>query len=52
MSSVAVPDPGHPGDFLFDFTPQAEEALDRFAAHGMHVVRSTDPIAEWPGIEL
>jgi nicotinamidase-related amidase len=52
MSSVAVPDPERPGAFLFDFTPQAEEALERFASHGMHVVRSTDPIAEWPGIEL
>jgi len=52
MSSVAVPDREHPGAFLFDFTPQAEEALDRFAAAGMHVVTSADPIAEWPGIAL
>jgi len=52
MSSVAVPDPERPGSFRFDFTPQAEEALDRFAAAGMHVVRSVDPIEGWPGIEL
>ena len=47
MSSVAVPDPEREGEFLFDFTPQAEEALHRFAEAGMHVVRSTDPIESW-----
>ncbi len=52
MSSVAVPDPERPGEFLFDFTPQAEEALDRFAAAGMHVVSSTEPIADWLEIGL
>lgn len=52
MSAVAVPDPAHPGGFVFDFTPQAEEALARFSAAGMHVVRSTDPITEWPRIDL
>lgn len=46
MSSVAVPD-GH-GGFLADFTPQAEQALARYANAGMHIVRSTDPIASWP----
>jgi nicotinamidase-related amidase len=49
MTPVAVPDPGRPGTFLFDFTPQAEEALDRFRAAGMHVVSSTTPMDEWPG---
>jgi nicotinamidase-related amidase len=52
MSPVAVPDSERPGEFLFDFTPQAEAALERFAAAGMHVVRSTQPMAEWPGIAL
>jgi len=33
-----------------DYTPQANEAFHKFAAAGMHVVRSTDPIANWPGI--
>ena len=51
MSAVAVPDPEHPGNFVFDFTPQAEEALERWAAAGMRVVRSTEPIAEW-GLNL
>jgi nicotinamidase-related amidase len=52
MSSVAVPDPGRPGEFVFDFTPQAQAALQRFAAEGMHVVRSTEPMASWPGMKL
>ena len=50
MSAVAVPDPERPGQFIFDFTPQAEEALERWAAAGMHVVDSTQPMPEWPGI--
>lgn len=48
MSAVAVPDPARPGHFLADFTPQAEDALRRFAAAGMHVVRSTDAMEDWP----
>jgi nicotinamidase-related amidase len=35
-----------------DYTEQAHEAFQRFANEGMHVVRSTDPIDSWPGIEL
>jgi nicotinamidase-related amidase len=50
MSAVTVPD--GKGGFVADFTPQAEAALGRFADAGMHVVRSTDPIATWPGIGL
>jgi nicotinamidase-related amidase len=30
-----------------DYTPQADEAFRKFASAGMHVVRSTDPIANW-----
>ncbi len=52
MSAVAVPDPARPGSFLFDFTPDAEAALQRFAAEGMNVVRSTDPITSWPGLPV
>jgi nicotinamidase-related amidase len=33
-----------------DWTDEADAAFERFAAAGMHVVRSTTPIAEWPGI--
>ena len=35
---------------VMDYTEQATEAFQRFAAAGMHVVRSTDPITTWPGI--
>jgi nicotinamidase-related amidase len=44
MSAVVVPGA--------DFTPQAEQALAEFAAAGMHVVKSTDPIESWPGIRI
>jgi nicotinamidase-related amidase len=50
MSAVTVPD--GKGGFVADFTPQADEALRRFADAGMHVVRSTDPIQGWPDIQL
>jgi nicotinamidase-related amidase len=33
-----------------DYTAEADAAFDRFAAAGMHVVRSTEPIESWPGI--
>ena len=32
-----------------DYTENADEAFSRFAAVGAHVVRSTEPIASWPG---
>lgn len=44
MSAVVVPGA--------DFTPQAEAALERFRNAGMHVVKSTDPIRSWPGVNL
>lgn len=47
MSSVTVPDPERPGRFLFDFTPQTEQALARLAEAGMHVVESVRPMEEW-----
>jgi nicotinamidase-related amidase len=34
-----------------DYTDQADAAFRRFAEAGMHVVRSTDPIATWPGMQ-
>jgi nicotinamidase-related amidase len=33
-----------------DYTDEANAAFERFAAAGMHVVRSIVPLAEWPGI--
>lgn len=44
-SAVVVPG-------IIDFTDQADEAFAKFANAGMHVVRSTDPIDSWPGINL
>lgn len=35
-----------------DYTEQADAAFRRFADAGMHIVRSTDPIPNWPGIRL
>jgi nicotinamidase-related amidase len=35
-----------------DYTDQANEAFQRFADAGMHIVRSTDPLKGWPGIRL
>jgi nicotinamidase-related amidase len=35
-----------------DYTDEANAAFQRFADAGMHVVRSTEPIANWPGIRL
>jgi nicotinamidase-related amidase len=35
---------------VIDYTDEADAAFDRYARAGMHVVRSTDPIAAWPGL--
>ena len=35
---------------VVDYTEDADAAFERFAAAGMHVVRSTQPMADWPGI--
>lgn len=42
---VVIPD-------VIDYTEQANQAFQKFAAAGMHIVRSTDPIVSWPGITL
>lgn len=44
-SSVVVPG-------VIDFTQQGDDAFRRFEAAGMHVVKSTDPIENWPGINV
>lgn len=33
---------------VVDYTEQANAAFERFAAAGMHLVKSTQPIASWP----
>jgi nicotinamidase-related amidase len=35
---------------VIDYTDEADAAFRRFAEAGFHVVRSTDPLASWPGI--
>ena len=35
---------------VVDYTDEADAAFERYAAAGMHVVRSTDPIEAWPGM--
>jgi nicotinamidase-related amidase len=37
---------------IVDFTEQANEAFQRFADAGMHIVHSTTPMANWPGVSL
>ncbi len=37
---------------VIDYTDQATAAFQRFAAAGMQIVRSTDPISSWPDINL
>jgi nicotinamidase-related amidase len=37
---------------VVDYTDQADAAFQRYSNVGMHVVRSTDPIASWPGINF
>ncbi|MBD2056529.1 isochorismatase [Oculatella sp. FACHB-28] len=44
-SPVVVPD-------VVDFTEQGESAFQRFAEAGMHLVKSTDPIEVWVGLNL
>jgi nicotinamidase-related amidase len=44
-SAVVVPG-------VVDYTDEANAAFERYAAAGMHVVRSTEPIANWPGLAL
>lgn len=45
MSAVTVPD--GKGGFAADFTEDAEKALAKFAAAGMNLVKSTDPMKSW-----
>jgi len=37
---------------VVDYTDQAAAAFQRYSDAGVHVVRSTDPMASWPGINL
>jgi nicotinamidase-related amidase len=37
---------------VIDYTEQATAAFQKFADAGMQIVRSTDPISTWPGMNL
>jgi len=37
---------------VIDYTDQADAGFQRYSDAGMHLVRSTHPIASWPGIDL
>lgn len=37
---------------VIDFTEQANEAFDRFQSAGMNLVRSTEKVEAWPGINI
>ena len=37
---------------VIDYTDEADAAFRRFAEAGFHVVRSTDPLSTWPGLEV
>lgn len=50
MSAVTVPD--GKGGFIADFTAAADDAFKRFAAAGMNLVTSTQPIDTWPDLRL
>ncbi|EKD24716.1 MAG: hypothetical protein ACD_80C00167G0014 [uncultured bacterium (gcode 4)] len=36
---------------IVDFTDQANQAFERFRNAGMHLVKSTDPIDQWPDVD-
>ncbi len=42
MSPVVIPG-------VIDYTDAANEAFERFAKAGMHIVQSTTPMQDWPG---
>ena len=37
---------------VIDYTEQANEAFQKFADAGMHIVRSSDPMVNWPGLKF
>ncbi|MCY3969896.1 MAG: nicotinamidase [Acidobacteria bacterium] len=47
MSAVAVPDPAKPGEFLADFTPEVEAALQGWREAGVHIASSEDDASDW-----
>jgi len=50
MTPIVVKAPD--GSVVFDYTPGTDAAFKRFRDAGMHIVQSTTPIQDWPGIGL
>lgn len=50
MSSVAVPNGS--GGFYVDYTDEADKVFDEFRKDGLQLVRSTESLATWPGINI
>ncbi|NIP44185.1 MAG: isochorismatase [candidate division Zixibacteria bacterium] len=44
-SPVVIPD-------VVDFTEKADEAFQKFSDEGMNLVKSTEPVASWPGMDF
>ncbi|HDS01177.1 MAG TPA: isochorismatase [candidate division Zixibacteria bacterium] len=44
-SAVVIPD-------SVDFTEKADETFQRFSDAGMNLVKSSDPVASWPGMDF
>ncbi len=44
-SPVVIPD-------VIDYSDMADEAFRGFAAAGMHIVQSTTPMSQWPGLAM
>ena len=51
MTTIVAKNPAT-GAVLYDYTPETDAAFARFRDAGMHIVQSTTPIEDWPGIEL
>jgi len=47
MSPVAVPNPAKPGEFLADFTPEIEAAIERWQEAGIRTASSEDDASDW-----
>ena len=47
---IVVKDPA--GNLIYSYEADADKAFDRFKAAGMHVVQSTTPMEQWPGVTL
>jgi nicotinamidase-related amidase len=50
MSAVTISEPD--GSIVADYTLDAEKSFEKFANAGVHLVKSTTPLPEWPDIKI